>query len=100
MSTQEPRNFFVRLRPSPEEPQMDQPRLNLPFVGVPTFLRAPQTTDLETIDADIAILGVPSDEGSPWYPGARMAPRRIREMSLRYAEYGGTHRRRRFLRPQ
>lgn len=75
---------------------MDQPRLNLPFVGVPTFLRAPQATDLETLDADIAILGVPSDEGSPWYPGARMAPRRIREMSLRYAEYGGTHRPRGF----
>jgi agmatinase len=48
--------------------------------------------DLDALDADIAVLGVPSDEGSPWYPGARMAPRRIREMSVRYAEYGPTQR--------
>ena len=71
---------------------MSENRLNLPFVGIPTFLRAPVVTDLDELDADIAILGVPSDEGSPWYPGARMAPRQVREMSVRYAEYGPTQR--------
>jgi len=71
---------------------MPEARLNLPFVGIPSYLRAPIVTDLDTIDADIAILGVPSDEGSPWYPGARMAPRKIREMSVRYSEYGPTQR--------
>jgi agmatinase len=71
---------------------MTEPRLNLPFVGIPSYLRAPIVTDLDELDADIAILGVPSDEGSPWYPGARMAPRKIREMSVRYAEYGPTQR--------
>jgi len=72
---------------------MNDAPLNLPFVGVASFLRSPLADGLDSLDADIAILGVPSDEGSPWYPGARMAPRRIREMSLRYAEYGGAQRR-------
>lgn len=67
---------------------MTENRLNLPFVGIPTFLRSPVHTDLLSLDADIAFLGIPSDEGSPWYPGARMAPRVVREMSMRYAEYG------------
>lgn len=71
---------------------MSEARLNLPFVGIPSYLRAPIADDLDTLDADIAVLGVPSDEGSPWYPGARMAPRQIREMSVRYAEYGPTQR--------
>jgi agmatinase len=63
-------------------------RLNLPFTGIPTFLRSPIETDLSRLDADVAILGVPSDEGTPWKPGARFAPRAIREMSVRYAGYG------------
>ncbi|SDT21420.1 arginase family protein [Microlunatus soli] len=67
---------------------MNEDRLNLPFVGIPTFLRSPIRTDLKNLDADIAFLGIPSDEGSPWYPGARMAPRVVREMSVRFAEYG------------
>lgn len=67
---------------------MNEDRLNLPFVGIPSFLRAPVHTDLKNLDADIAFLGIPSDEGSPWYPGARMAPRVVREMSVRFAEYG------------
>jgi agmatinase len=67
---------------------MSEDRLNLPFVGIPSFLRAPVHADLKTLDADVAFLGVPSDEGSPWYPGARMAPRAVREMSVRFAEYG------------
>src|SRR5207244_2244683 len=45
-------------------------------------------TYLDAVDADIAILGAPSDEGSPWKPGARFAPRKIRELSIKYAGYG------------
>jgi len=67
---------------------MAEDRLNLPFTGIPSFLRAPIVTDLQAIDADIAVLGVPSDEGTPWKPGARFAPRSIREMSVRYVGYG------------
>jgi agmatinase len=40
------------------------------------------------LDGDIAILGIPTDEGTPWLPGSRMAPRAIREMSVRFASFG------------
>lgn len=69
---------------------MPADRLNLPFTGLVSFLRSPACADLDSLDADIGIIGVPSDEGSPWKPGARMAPRRIRELSVRYAGYGPT----------
>jgi agmatinase len=53
-----------------------------PFVGVPTFLRAPLG---DVSDAgDIGVLGVPLDEGSPFLPGSRFGPRAIREQSMRF----------------
>jgi agmatinase len=63
-------------------------RLDLPFSGLVSFLRAPTCTDLDELDADIAVLGFPSDEGSGWLPGARLGPRRLRELSMRFT--GGT----------
>src|SRR5262245_14555616 len=68
--------------------RMADDRLNLPFTGLVSFMRVPTCTDLDAVDADIAILGAPSDEGSPWKPGARFAPRKIRELSIKYAGYG------------
>jgi agmatinase len=59
-------------------------RLDLPFVGIPSFLRAPVHADLRTLDADIAVMGAPTDEGSPFMPGSRFGPRSIREHSLRF----------------
>ena len=59
--------------------------LHRPFVGIPSFLRAPIQTDLDALDADIAVFGVPFDEGSPFLPGSRMGPRSIREHSLRFS---------------
>lgn len=53
------------------------------FSGIVSFLRAPMCGDLEQLDADIAILGAPTDEGNAWLPGARFAPRSIRELSVR-----------------
>jgi agmatinase len=77
------------------------PRLNQPFTGIPSFLRAPIVTELGGLDADIAVIGVPTDEGSPFLPGSRFAPRSIREHSLRFVgdEPGiyDPQRRRRFL---
>jgi arginase family enzyme len=49
-------------------------RLNQPFVGIPTFLRASLCGDLEKLDADVAIMGVPTDEGSPYLAGSRFGP--------------------------
>jgi agmatinase len=63
-------------------------RVNRPFVGIPTFLRAPMCTDLDQLDADIAFMGAPTDEGSPFMPGTRFGPRSIREQSLRFVGAG------------
>jgi agmatinase len=59
-------------------------RLNMPFVGIPSFLRAAICTNLGQLDADIAVMGVPTDEGSPFMPGSRFGPRAIREHSMRF----------------
>jgi len=64
------------------------PRWDLPYTGLVSFLRSPICEDLEDLDADIAVLGAPSDEGSPWKPGARFAPRKIRELSVQFAGRG------------
>ena len=63
-------------------------RWDLPFTGPVSFLRSPMTTGLDRLEADVALLGVPSDEGSPWKPGARFAPRKIRELSVQFAGRG------------
>jgi agmatinase len=62
----------------------DTGRLDFPFVGIPSFLRSPVAHDLAGLDADVAVLGVPTDEGSPFMPGSRFGPRAIREHSLRF----------------
>jgi agmatinase len=67
---------------------MRAPRWELPFTGFVSFLRSPACTNLDRLDADIAVLGAPSDEGSPWKPGARFAPRKIRELSVQFAGRG------------
>jgi agmatinase len=67
-----------------------EPRLNLAFSGITTFLRAPICTDLDQLDADMAILGIPFDEGTTWMPGSRLGPRRIREMAMRFASQGAS----------
>ena len=67
---------------------MNQQRWDLPFTGLVSFLRSPTCSNLDELEADIAILGVPTDEGSPWKPGSRFAPRKIRELSLQFAGRG------------
>lgn len=64
---------------------MPEPRLNLPITGIASFCKAPICQDPATLDADVAILGVPWDEGTGFRPGARFGPRGIREYSVRYA---------------
>jgi agmatinase len=57
----------------------------LPFAGIPTFLRAPMFDVASAWQADVGVLGVPFDIALGFRPGARFAPRAIREASLRYA---------------
>jgi len=76
-------------------------RLDMPFVGIPSFLRAPIHTNLDTLKAEIAVLGAPTDEGSPFKPGSRFGARAMREHSLRFVSgktgYYDPQRGRRFL---
>lgn len=60
-------------------------RLNLPITGICSFGKYPICTDLENLDADIAVLGVPVDFSVGYMSGARLGPRRIREASTQYA---------------
>lgn len=58
--------------------------LNLPITGICSFGKYPICTNLDELDADIAVLGVPCDFGVGFMSGARLAPRRIREASTQY----------------
>ncbi len=67
-------------------------RLNLPFVGHCTFAKAPVCTDWETLDADVAVLGVPNDMGGQYRSGSRFGPRAIREASTLFSfGHGGAY---------
>lgn len=59
----------------------DERKMENPFVGLSTFLKAPYTDDLDNLDADIAVIGMPYDMGTAIRAGARFAPRAIREAS-------------------
>jgi len=50
------------------------------FVGIPTFMRLPQATSLKDLDG--AVIGLPSDSGSPFRTGARFGPKAVRDMSI------------------
>ncbi|HZA46002.1 MAG TPA: arginase family protein, partial [Rubrobacter sp.] len=49
------------------------------FSGVRTFMRLPNTQDLE--NADVAIVGAPFDTGATFRAGARFGPEGIRSVS-------------------
>ena len=59
--------------------------LNLPFTGICTFGKYPVCPDIDQLDADVAVIGVPNDMGTQWKSGARMGPRGIREGSTLYS---------------
>ncbi|MHC9235051.1 agmatinase [Pseudooceanicola sp. 502str34] len=63
----------------------DAGRLNLPFVGISTFAKAPYVQDWDAIEADVAVLGAPFDFGTQWRPGARFGPRAVREASTLFS---------------
>ncbi|AIZ45269.1 agmatinase [Deinococcus radiopugnans] len=62
---------------------MSQPA-HLPYGGIATFARAPIVQPDGDWRADVAILGIPFDIALGFRPGARFAPRALREASLRY----------------
>lgn len=63
-------------------------RLDLPFTGITTFCKLPMHTDLDSLDADVAIIGAPFDLGTQYRSGTRFGPRAIRAASSLYALRG------------
>jgi agmatinase len=59
-------------------------KLNLPITGICSFAKYPICDDLDNLDADMAVLGVPYDLGVSYMSGTRFGPRRIREVSTHY----------------
>ena len=56
----------------------------LPITGICSFGKYPICQNLEELQADIAVLGVPYDIGVGFLSGTRLGPRRIREASTQY----------------
>jgi len=59
-------------------------RVNLPFTGIASFCKFPIQTNLEDLSTDVAIFGIPWDEGIGYRPGPRFGPRSLREYSTRF----------------
>lgn len=57
---------------------------HLPFSGLISFARSPVVDLTGSFSADVGVLGIPFDIALGFRPGARFAPRAIREASLRY----------------
>ena len=58
----------------------------MPFAGIATFFKAPFVAEPTSADGDVAVVGVPWDEGTTARPGARYgaagAARRLDELGL------------------
>jgi len=65
--------------------QNEKQILNLPFTGICSFGKYPICTDINELDAEIAVIGVPYDMGTQWKSGTRMGPRGMREGSTLYS---------------
>lgn len=53
--------------------------------GVPSFAKAPVVAPDQDWEADVAILGIPFDQGTSYRSGARFGPKAIREWSIRFS---------------
>lgn len=63
----------------------ERKRLDRPITGICSFAKYPICTNLDELDADIAVMGVPYDTGIGFLSGTRLGPRRVREVSTHYA---------------
>lgn len=67
---------------------MDRYKAYVANVGICSFARFPICEDLDKVDADVGVLGVPYDASIGWRPGARLGPRDIRNVSPRHSAGG------------
>jgi len=58
-----------------------------PYAGIASFLKAPLIARPTRADGEVAIFGVPFDQGTTARPGARFGPRAIRDASTMYAYF-------------
>lgn len=66
------------------EHQTQKKKLNLPYTGIASFGKYPICTELNSLEADAAVIGVPYDMGTQYRSGTKMGPRGIREASTLY----------------
>lgn len=65
--------------------EMNFQQLGLSMFGIPTFAKSKHISINETWAADVAVLGVPFDQGTGFRSGARHGPKHIRDWSIRYS---------------
>lgn len=61
---------------------------SLPHTGIATFCKAPYVEDVDNLNSDVAIFGVPLDAAVGMRPGCRQGPRAIRDASTRFGFLG------------
>lgn len=59
----------------------EKKKLNLPYVGINSFMKKPICNDLEELDAHVAVIGVPYDMSTQYRSGTKMGPEAIRRGS-------------------
>ncbi len=63
--------------------------INLPFTGIASFSKWPIVTNLDELDTDVAVIGMPYDQSTQYRSGARLGPRGIRDGSTIYGFASG-----------
>jgi len=61
---------------------------SMPHTGIATFCKSPFIPNIDELEADVAVLGIPYDEATAMRPGSRQAPRAIRDASTRFGFLG------------
>jgi len=63
---------------------------SMPFAGIATFLKAAHIADPNAGEAEVAVVGIPFDEGTTARAGTREGPRALRKASTNWAYRHGT----------
>jgi len=57
----------------------------MPYADIASFLKAPYVADPTREDGEVAVVGIPFDEGTTSRPGTRYGPRALRDVSTFWA---------------
>ena len=52
---------------------------NLPITGIASFAKYPICSNLDELDADMCVMGIPYDMSTPYLTGSKFGPRRIQK---------------------